>query len=695
MAAAAGAALLLATARHCGLGLLPALTGAVVAALFVLPFGTALTWRLASPLPCGERWVLAAVVGYPTGSVAYQLAVRSGVPGAFLLVLAAAAVVAGREVARARGTTNEGGIAAGSFRRSTLLLVLVPAVVYIAAREGGAFRIDADGALTYAHSVDHSVHLALFWEMLRGLPPRQLPTAAGLAFPTYHTFGFMPGLALVRFAGVNLTTAYHVLLPILRTVLLAGAAYLVVRVRTRDVRLALAVIPALLVLGPWLETALAERLVSGPSPYYFFLRNEAGGAAVVLWAAVAALLVLHQELRVAPALLLAGVLAGLGFGFKAQMFVLFGGAFFLAAALLFVRDRRRDSAAAAGLALVAFTASFLLARGHGPLGTLHFTPGLFAELYVYPSLAADRWGAIRDGLLAFFRGVPGGRGWILATPLAVWRLATFAPAAPVGLVHAFRRWRTLGAADLTFALVFVWAVPLGYAFSAVSIDREVSPFEFLQAAHGLAFWAAVANVVVLAAALGTRPDRGRLVLIATLALSTPAFVALARTPAYVPPREAVTLSMDEACALRFVRDRTPFDAVTVGWRESADGVVKTKRLNHQAVLGGLAGRRTVLEYYGYPVDPRGNREKAIRQLFTTTDVDVGFEILDRYAVDYVVELPGRPLLFASPRLAPVYARPTVRVLAVDRGAGAGARPGPPAPPWAEPSDLACPTADTR
>ena len=130
-------------------------------------------------------------------------------------------------------------------------------------------------------------------------------------------------------------------------------------------------------------------------------------------------------------------------------------------------------------------------------------------------------------------------------------------------------------------------------------------------------------------------------------LSCAAWVSLAVSPPYLPPREAIVLSPDEECALLFLRERTPYGAVVASDRsDSFEELRRTsKRLNHQAVVAGLAGRRAVWEYYGEEVDPLRNRPRALRRLFSTTEGAVGETLLRRYAADYVLEYPGLPLAF--------------------------------------------------
>ena len=684
-----GTALLLATFRQLDLGPLAALAAFGTLALVLFPFGAAVTGRFTEGLPPGERWTLAAVVGYPAAAFLYQLLSWAGVSALFLLVWLAAVVIARRTWRQAVER------AASPARPLPWLVAIVPCLLLLSTRGGAPLRPHGDGAMVYRHSVDHSAHLAFYWEMARDFPPRQVPTAAGLPFPSYHTLSFVPGVWLVRHAGVNVTTVYHAVSPLLRLTLLLGAVYLTVRWRTGSERLALAALPSVLVLSPWIETLLAERVLSLPSAFFTFQRNESNGGGVVAWSAVAALLALYQRHRAPASLWVASCLVGLAAGFKAQMFVVFAPAFGLVLLWFLLRTRAREWWVALLLAAVAFGVTFAAAQGAGPLGELSYTPGLLARRYVYPTLARDPWVWVHRDLLRLLVNLPAGVD-VAASALAVWRLAGFSVLAPLVVFERLRRFVSAGPLDLVFAGAFVLAVPLGVGFSAMGMDREATPLEFIQGAQALTFCAAVLNVIGLSALIDRAGADGpritfTLVLVASLLVGPMLWL----TPPTLPPREAIVLSADELCALRFLRDETPFEAVTIGWRdEPTEDGGRPKRLNHHAVLAGLGGRRSVLEYYGPEVDPATNREEAVRQLFTTTSPVEAHSILDRFGVDYVVEFASRRLLFRSPRLEPVYASGRIRIQRVRR-----TRDSPPerAPlrAWADRNDLVCDGPDGR
>ncbi|HEV7498710.1 MAG TPA: hypothetical protein VGQ33_01850, partial [Vicinamibacteria bacterium] len=397
------------------------------------------------------------------------------------------------------------------------------------------------------------------------------------------------------------------------------------------------------------------------------------------------------------ALLAAAALAGLSYAFKAQLFLLFGGAFGLAILALFLRDRARALVAAAALTALVFAAVFALSRVGGSTATVQWRPGLFADLYIYPNLRRDPARAVDRALMTFFASVPGGRGYLLAVPFALWRIVAFSPLVPAYVIDVLRRARSAGISDAVFAAAFLLALPMGYGFSVVSFYAESSPFEFRQAAHGLALLGAVVTVCVGHALLARRGVDAGLAVLATMAAASLAVAPfLAGAPPYVPARAEIVLGADEQCALLFLRHHTPPDAVVASVRGATVGDLQPRglRLNHQAVVSGFAGRRAVLEFYGKEVDGRNDRVRDLRRLFTTTDPAVAAQVLERYGVDHVLESPALPLRFPKDRLRPVFDRAGWRVyevLGADRGAGPRPEGGDDRSPPDAPGDLRCAT----
>jgi len=635
------------------------------AVLLFLPIGDLVLPRWRGVLTPGERLVLAFLVGYPASATLFYLHMVAGAPFPFVLLLVAFGVLAAWRRLRERTSVPPPGDAspAGSLPLAALLAVLVPIFLWILMRDARVYEPTPD-ALYYDHSVDYPDHLAVYWELWRHVPPQHIPTVAGLPAPRYHILGFMPGLFLARHAGFDFTVVHHLVIPSLRLLLLMGGVYLAVRLYTRERGLALAGLLSVFCITPAVGHALEGRIVDAASPSYFFLTSESTGSATVLWLTISILLLIaHRDGGLADrrALLLASALAGLSYGFKAQIFLLMTGAFGASALLFLIRERRREYAWA--LLMVAAGAAFVFFSWRAPLtrGLPRFTPGLFAEIYMYPALAADRWAIVRDGIGGTLQKLPAGVAGVVATVLGVWRLMSFSPFVPLWLADLVRARRRAGLAETVFALACLFALPLGYAFSVKAIDQVVSPYEFIQAVQCLPYFAALVNVIALAALLRRWSAESVTWTVRITAVAAAAVVPLVLTGKTVrTPHRSVWLGPDEVCALLYLRNQTPMDAIVVTAR--GDGAPpQSLRLNYHPVVTGLAGRRSVLEYFWKEVDTSTNRVAAIRRLFTTEDAAEGESILHRFAVTHVLEYGGRPLRFSSPALVRVYDAGTVRV----------------------------------
>lgn len=657
-----------------------ALLAAAVLALAVLPIGLWLSRDLAPVwLARSERLVLAVLIGYPASCVAIYLLARARVP--FVVLPAGAGLFAVLALLRrARQALAARSVPAGRPGSAWLAAALV-LVLALSLRSTGAFLEAGSGALRYEHSVDHTLFLSFYWELTRGVPPAELPTAAGVPFPAYHLLSMMPGLLLVDQVGLAPTVVFHVLSPLFRLFLFAAAMALAVRVRTNDVRAAAAALLATFVAGAAFDSAMNDRVVVGPPPLYDFLRNEPEGGGLALWATIFCLLALSDRSRLQAGdsvrhrrlLLTVSCLAGLSYAFKAQLFLLFGGAYAAALAVSWLRDRARlylQALAAMGLTFLVF---FWLSRGSGGVATLQFTPGLFAEWYIYPNLRRDPWPPLRAAA-DLLGGLPAGLGSLLAVLLAIWRVVGFSPLVPAFVVHALTNAKRLGLADAAAALALALSLPLGLFLSATSIYEEASPYEFRQAAHGLTFLGAALNVVALHGVLVRRALDGGLLLLGLAALASAlALPILLGAPPYQPARAGITLSSDEQCVLVYLRTRTPIDAVVISARTVAGEDLRRlgHRLNHQAVVAAFAGRRAVLEYYGREVDQGRDRERDIKRFFTTEDAELAERILKRYTVDYVLESALLPLRFPTQALAKVFERGSFRAYAFSVRARAG------------------------
>src|SRR5262249_28660877 len=155
--------------------------------------------------------------------------------------------------------------------------------------------------------------------------------------------------------------------------------------------------------------AIEMRIVDAASPFSYFMTSESGGSAIVVWTVVAALLVLSEREQGQArrrALLLASLIAGLSYGFKAQMFLLMAPAYCAALMLPATSHPRGRRLAAVAITAAAAAAVFFSWRAPLTRGLPLLTPGLFARLYVFPALGPARLGVAGAWLTATLERLP-------------------------------------------------------------------------------------------------------------------------------------------------------------------------------------------------------------------------------------------------------------------------------------------------
>ncbi|MBN2370312.1 MAG: hypothetical protein JXO72_07485 [Vicinamibacteria bacterium] len=645
-------------------------------ALFMfMPIGCLLASPLRADLLRCERIVLALLVGYPASALVIYAAERCGagtlaVP---LLTMPLLAVII--RSMRSRRAADETAFASKDApftndRRKphVLLLALVPLILFTTTRGAATFRQSHDG-LAYDHCVDDSFQIAVYWELYRGVPPKELPFAAGLPFPQYHLLSFMPGLLLMRQLGMDAADVYHGVSLLWRIAFLMGGIYLVARIRGGNGRIAAAALPAVFIVMQAAQAALDQRFSAATTPFFFLRTSESGGGAIAVWSGIAALLALSERSRGFErryALILASALAGVSFGFKAHLFLLLGTAYVLALGVAFWRDRSKIHLLALAVLMLTTAVVFLSWRAPGDYGFPRFTPGMFARLYVYPVLAEDPWPVVRATLLGPLRALPSGLADVLASLLAAWRMITFSFLIPSWIICGAKRWRTLPLIDAAFMLACLLSIPLAYGFSITSIGGIVSPYDFILIAQCLPFFAAVADVLIVAALLKRRTAKSdQFMLNGIVALSMLLSARLISGKPWPTPFRNAVLSPDEQCALLYLRNATPLDAVVAIAR--GDGAPPgSRRINHHAIVAGFTGRRSVHEFYWKEADPSIDRVRAMRRLFSTESLSEAEELIERFGVDFMVEYAGRPIRFPKTRLQEVFTRKTVRVYWVPR-----------------------------
>jgi hypothetical protein len=618
-------------------------------ALLALPAGILLTRGLAGPLEgTFERVVLAALVGYPVSAASLFLLERARIPGLLPVVVALAAGLAIFVTIRAARSRWHAWLDTPSLAPPLLLAAAVMALLW-----GTRALTPAWGGLVYDPrdaGFDRLMHPAFLWELLRGVPPAQLPSVAGVPFPSYHVLGYLPGVALVRHAGLGVVTVAHVVLPAVHLTLMLAGILLCVRLRTGSRALSLAAVIALVFVVNTLPS-----LGSGFQRALFSLESTgqklSGGAGAAVWAAVLSLLALHGRLEDERgrqrALLLAGTLAGLSYGFKAQTFLIFAPAFGLA--LLFglfgaQRTRLLALAACAGAALALFALNPRITAG-----SVVFAPGLFG----------NQWGRAA----AIFPSLGSVAAGILATPIALLSKLPHALPYLAFVVWRLRRPRSAPALDLVLALVVPLVLLAALTIGMREPEGEISALAVVVALGAIQVAAVPVDVVVLShlfSRAGLRGERTMLLLAISAAVGLLP-LTLARTAQRLDT--GIALSRGEVDALAYLRSHAPLDAVVATARSRSFPALRQplRGLDRFAVVAGLAGRRSVLEYYRPGIDPDGDRHAALGLLFSTRKPEVAEAILRRYGVDYVLEYPGLRLKTALDGLAVVHESQGVRV----------------------------------
>jgi hypothetical protein len=604
---------------------------AALLALAILPLGFRLTRD--TELPAGTRAVVSALVGYPIAAAAYYLLARLGTPWLFPLLILALLVEAAIRALRARRAAGARSVVGVNGP----VVALWAAIVLAGFSDRRPFVEAPEGIVYRLLHRDDLIHQAFYWELLRDIPPRELPNLAGMTFPPYHILPYMMGVLLARYGRLDLPIIHHAVVPVLHVTLFFAAVYLALRVRTRSARIA----AGSLILLFFTSKVLARLSHWSVTTFDLFPLSESVSGGLAVWATVFCLLALSEaDGRGRERFLwLSAVVAGLAVFFKAQLFALLGPAYGLG--LLLVAGARRSRRMLGAALLAGATAGLVFASWRAPTryGEVAFEPA---------RLARER------GYTKVFQALPLRHRAAAGTVLAWWDLANFPVIVPLYLAWRARRLRTMNAADavLAFALGGSFALVAGVTVSENYGGR--STLAAVQAMESFWPWLTVGEAALLGMWLKRRSAQGeRWFVVGALAL------ALAFGPSLLR-RELgrLNLTAGEAGALAFLRERTPSGSVVAHAR---DGLEEGEFFNRYPVVCGLAGRRAVLEYYAWQADPESNRRRALRNLFTTTDEEQARKILNRYRVNYVLEYPGLPLKLESGMLRLVYDGGDVRL----------------------------------
>lgn len=605
-----------------------------ILALAVLPLGFRLT--RGTHLSAADRAIVSALVGYPISAATYYLLALLGLESLFpALVLGLLVEAAVRGFSRPR--TTRAPALNGS------VLALWAAIAFLGFSDRQPFEAGSEGMVYRLLHRDDLIHQAFYWELLRDIPPKELPTLAGFTFPPYHVFPYMMGVLLARYGRLDVPVIHHAIVPVLHVTLFFAAVYLALRTRTRSPRIA----AASLILLFFTSKGLARFSHWSATAFDLFPLSESVSGGLVVWATVFCLLALSEsgpERGVATRrlLMLSAVIAGLAVFFKAQLFALLGPAYVLGLLLLAWTRRSREMLAAALLACA--TTALVTASWRAPTryGQVAFEPGRIAR--------EKGHGKVVDMVPLRYR-------WISGTALAWWDLANFPVILPFYLAGRMRALRTVNVGDATLAFALAGSVVMVGGVTVSENYGGQSTLATLQAMESFWPWLTLGEAALVGTWLRRRSDHGeRWVLFGALAL------ALAFGPSLVRSQPGrLNLTAGEVGALAYLRERTPPDSVVAHIRE---GLEQSNWLNRYPVVAGLAGRRTVLEYYAWQADPESNRRRAMRNLFTTTDEAQARKILRRYRVNYVLEYLALPLKLKSEALRLVYDGGDVRLYEV-------------------------------
>jgi hypothetical protein len=629
---ALAATVLVATLLRLGVSTREGIVGGAVLSLSILPLGYRLLRGLA--LHPGERFVVAALVGFPGSAAAYYLLSRLGAPGGFPLLVVGLLLEAGVRLAR---IPSQGEVSNEDRERkpSGPPVALVALILLCALYDRRPFDQDADG-LSYRYiQRDELFNIGFYSELLRAVPPRQYPQASGISFPNYHTLSYLPGVWLARFGRIPIPTIHHAFAPMLFIALFCGGVYLALRTRLPPTVAAASLALLFFVSKGFSTVAPGLAVRQSSTALSLFLVSESVSAGLVAIATVLSLLALYDREREAGRaslrlLLLSALVVGLTFSLKAQVFLFLFPAYVLALGVLSLV--RKAPELLWGVLVSLATTMLLVASWPVPrhLGGMTFAPGhLAGEL----------------GLLGTFSWLPRSLGGLAAGALATWKLLNHPLLLPGYLASRIGNLRRARALEITLVLALLGSLLMVCGLMVPDPYGVPTTRPIRQAADGLWPIATLGEAAVLGGLLQRRfAWAGRLFLAAVLALGA------CRVGVLLPRmRLGIRISPGEARALAFLRERTSESAVVIHARDDAmDPEWSEASVNWRPIVSAFSGRRCVLEYFEAGIDPAHNRQKDTRRLFRTKDQAEGEAILQRYHVDYVLQFRRQPLLFSSP-----------------------------------------------
>jgi hypothetical protein len=622
---------------------------ALFALLITLPFG----WLIVQPLqlpangPPLARLGLALLAGYPTALTIYFAFGLMGLERFFPVAPALAAALAlalalRRESDRATWLAQGSARLAEAVRQIDWGAVFVFWVVLLVCLPWMRF-LEPDGAdFVYRGYEDNLVHAAYVQELFRGVPPTQLPMAAGEPFPKYHLLHNVFVMAVARYTALDPLQSYFTLAPIVLHAALVLGLCLIGRTITGSPALGWLAAASVYVFGPPLEEGLARLFAVGaPSIAYFYVNGPSLSGLVVICVALACLALFQQAIkegiparRAGGLLYVAAFAAGALYLFKAEFFSLFFPAFLLGLGFIILRDRFAPAVASGAVALVTF-GFFQFAWRAPSWAHLIMSWGVFAQvrlLEIQRLFDAQRYAyQVLANYLAAGHSV-----WpitILLTLVIGWRFIHLSPIIPAYLYNRLRAYRTLALWEVVVGLLFpIWLV-FAFAVDAAELSGEARGLLSMAMAILLGFVSLPLNACLIGwfalcrwpgarvANFAPAAVLGLTVLVAPAAL----WVGRARTAG-----QSIRLTGAEMSVFSYLDHQTPEQAVVV--QDKFGGSIVPAFSGRRVVVGRFSGK--------FP-----GRQEAVDELYDTHDTARAEAILRQYHVSYLIEYADAPVKF--------------------------------------------------
>jgi hypothetical protein len=570
-----------------------------------------------------DRLLFAGVLGGPISGALYLAILAGGLPPVVYwmvtLPVALAAIL----------LPNRSRLALAWPRRSVaaLILLVVSVLVPYLATTGSLYRLDAEGNLLLDRALqrDALFHIGLVRSLETAYPPMLVSVAGAPA--SYHV-GYHLELALwARFYGIEPMDALIRLGASWFLALYVLAAYALAR-RLSD-REGVRLLSALLVLA------------SGFGFFFFFRPSvDWWSLAFMDWALVS--IFLSNPLLPALPLFFVGMsllddydrsggrgelfgsIAALGSLFFTKVFL---GAQVLAALVLAVAVRRRQTRAVQALVALVVVSSPLLLRTLSAVSTSNTAIGIRPLEIVRYSMEKLDWAGAVEALASAGNFALGPRGWPVVLAATLLWLVGFLGLRVLGLPGLLADLASTELVPRTLAFLVAIGFPLSLIFRVA--PAEAQGLSRLEALNDVGWFATVSGIVLwfwtAKALVRARPS---LALVAVLGLALPGTVQHFVHESSLPPDRVPASEVAAAAEAR--RLSSPASV----WVAPLDR-------SRPSALAYLAGRPVVYDpYVGYDYmfvgrDEIDYRRHAVAQFFSSTDAAYRAWFLARYDVDYV------------------------------------------------------------